>query len=95
MKRLSNNEIQFTIEGIQYTALEGMEWGDWINSEYNTSEYQQHCTNDYISVGCSGITGVIDNTNNTSVTITDKIYSREYSHGGMHDPCSCVTLPEM
>ena len=32
--------ISFTIEGTQYYAIDGMTWGDWVNSEYNTDGYR-------------------------------------------------------
>lgn len=28
--------ITFSIDGVEYTAKEGMTWGEWIESEYNT-----------------------------------------------------------
>lgn len=31
--------ITFTIDGTQYTALSGMTWGEWVESEYNTAGY--------------------------------------------------------
>ena len=40
---LNNNDggvtmISFTVGGVQYQAEEGMTWGEWVNSEYNTSQ---------------------------------------------------------
>jgi hypothetical protein len=32
--------ITFTIAGTEYQAEEGMTWEQWVNSEYNTSNYQ-------------------------------------------------------
>ena len=29
------NIITFTINGTEYNAIEGMTWGEWVNSEYN------------------------------------------------------------
>lgn len=31
--------ITFTIEGVEYQAEEGMTWGEWCDSEYNTDGY--------------------------------------------------------
>lgn len=31
-----DNLITFTIDGIEYQAEEGMTWGEWVNSSYNT-----------------------------------------------------------
>lgn len=28
--------ISFTIDGTTYQAMNGMTWGEWVNSEYNT-----------------------------------------------------------
>lgn len=32
------NIITFTINGTEYNAIEGMTWGEWINSDYNVEE---------------------------------------------------------
>ena len=32
-----NNTITFTIDDVSYFAKEGMTWGDWIESPYNTA----------------------------------------------------------
>ena len=32
------NIISFTINGTEYNAIEGMTWGEWINSDYNVEE---------------------------------------------------------
>ena len=32
------NIIPFTINGTEYNAVEGMTWGEWINSDYNVEE---------------------------------------------------------
>ena len=34
--------ITFTIDGEEYSAEEGMTWGEWVNSNYNTSGYGVH-----------------------------------------------------
>ncbi len=31
--------ITFTIASIQYQAIEGMTWGEWVSSEYNTDGF--------------------------------------------------------
>lgn len=35
----SSVAIEFVIEGVWYTATEGMTWEEWINSSYNTGSY--------------------------------------------------------
>jgi hypothetical protein len=32
------NIIPFTINGTEYNAIEGMTWGEWINSDYNVED---------------------------------------------------------
>lgn len=39
---LENNLITFTIDGTSYEAEDGMTWGEWCNSEYNTSGFGQY-----------------------------------------------------
>lgn len=36
-KTTNYNLITFTVDGVEYQAEEGMTWGEWCNSEYNTS----------------------------------------------------------
>jgi hypothetical protein len=36
---MPENPIEFTIEGVKYLAEEGMTWGEWVESEYNTGNY--------------------------------------------------------
>lgn len=31
--------ISFTIDGTTYQAMNGMTWGEWVNSEYNTGGF--------------------------------------------------------
>lgn len=34
-----NKLITFTIDGTTYQAIDGMTWGEWVNSEYNTGGF--------------------------------------------------------
>ena len=34
-----NNLIEFTIDNVTYYSEEGMTFGEWVNSEYNTGGY--------------------------------------------------------
>ena len=34
-----NSVIEFTINGTSYQAEEGMTWGEWVNSDYNTGNF--------------------------------------------------------
>ena len=38
-----NKLITFTIDGTTYQAIKGMTWGEWINSEYASSEKTRKC----------------------------------------------------
>lgn len=31
--------ITFTVDGVEYQAEEGMTWGEWVDSEYNTGNF--------------------------------------------------------
>ena len=68
-------QITFTIDGITYTADEGMCWGQWINSTYNTAGYINVVTiNDFISKGDNYIaTAVSDGTTDYRVKKSDVI----------------------
>lgn len=35
----SGNLIAFTVDGVEYQAEEGMTWGEWVDSEYNTGNF--------------------------------------------------------
>ena len=39
---LENELITFTIDGTSYEAEDGMTWGEWCDSEYNTGGYAAH-----------------------------------------------------
>lgn len=39
--------IKFTIEDVEYLAEEGMTWGSWVNSEYNTLDLTHYYPYDY------------------------------------------------
>lgn len=34
-----NKLITFTIDGTTYQAMNGMTWGEWVDSEYNTGGF--------------------------------------------------------
>jgi hypothetical protein len=35
-----NSLITFTLDGTEYQAEEGMTWGEWVESDYNTDGFQ-------------------------------------------------------
>lgn len=71
--------ITFTIENVSYQAIEGMTWGDWVNSSYNT--------NNYINAGtCIGKNNEYGSINKLDIVVlpTDTIiaYSYDWIAGG-------------
>lgn len=77
--------ITFTIAGTSYQAEEGMTWGDWVNSSYNTNGYKvsrtQITTADssrYVSTVNSEVIGVTT----TTTIIANKTYYEVSSGGG-------------
>ena len=38
-----NKLITFTIDGTTYQAIDGMTWGEWINSKYASSVQTRQC----------------------------------------------------
>ena len=47
VNNVEKNLITFTIGGVQYQAEEGMTWGEWVDSEYNTGNYKVVSVNSY------------------------------------------------
>ena len=48
------NLISFTIEGTTYQAEEGMTWGEWIESDYNTGGFTNYSGDHSIVVDSTG-----------------------------------------
>lgn len=73
--------ISFTIDGVSYQAEEGMTWGEWVNSEYNTDGY-------YICEDLNQIKSpnteldVQESLGGTYVTTIDSITSKDYVTSG-------------
>ena len=42
------NIIPFTINGTEYNAIEGMTWGEWINSDYNVEDAYRLSSDGYV-----------------------------------------------
>ena len=42
------NIITFTINGTEYNAIEGMTWGEWINSDYNVEDAYRLSSDGYV-----------------------------------------------
>jgi roadblock/LC7 domain-containing protein len=52
------NLISFTIDGTQYTALSGMTWSEWVESEYNTGGFYVSYINGYHGCIANGEKGI-------------------------------------
>lgn len=52
----SANLISFTIDGITFQAEEGMTWGKWVESEYNTDNFYVDLYDDSVIRGAAWIT---------------------------------------
>lgn len=78
--------ISFTVEDTSYTAINGMTWEDWINSEYNINGFD---VDDFGCVSSDSGRPVIRNTGQFCLS-SDKIianynYSTSYTAGGGSD----------
>ena len=71
--------ISFTIAGTSYQAEEGMTWGEWIASSYNTDGYYDNGKNVFESDGRSVVY------NNSTVSIESIIIANHaYLLGRQH-----------
>jgi hypothetical protein len=65
--------ISFTIDGVSYQAEDGMTWGEWVNSDYNTGGWAIQSTYLGNVIGRNSTEAV--SLNNAVVTPTDVIES--------------------
>ena len=75
--------INFSIEGTAYQAEEGMTWGEWVASSYNTGGYYVNSFGN-IAVGAGGGGGArvtTDSAYNNAVTSADVITAATYYYG--------------
>ena len=83
------NNITFTMEyqaigeqGLVLTAVRGMTWGQWVDSEYNRATNGEpllyNDMGEYL-LGCEGDEGVYDD-NDVMQTLSDVIVENEYYH---------------
>lgn len=66
------NMFSFNIDGVVYNAVNGMTWGEWVNSSYNVGNYT---TNGYYIFDTSGVT-VTDGS--STVAFNQTIIAGEY-----------------
>lgn len=72
--------ITFTIGGTQYTALSGMTWSEWVDSEYNTRGFKIA----YGNINLSG-QGTVEDIGGDTVSPNDVIIANySYKMGGTH-----------
>ena len=65
----SINLITFSINGTEYQAKEGMTWEEWVNSEYNTSDYYIMFEQVYVAD-----TGYINNVTPLDIILNNGVY---------------------
>lgn len=72
--------ITFAIDNVQYQAVEGMTFGDWVNSSYNTNnEFELRPDLDlYVIVKTTNNAQRVCLNNYTDIHSTDKILSYSY-----------------
>lgn len=71
--------ITFNLSKATYYAYEGMTWGDWCESAYQTSIYDYHvCSDGYVYVNTESMRVIMSN--GTAVTKNDAIIAgHEYT----------------
>jgi hypothetical protein len=55
---VSGELITFTVGGAEYQAEEGMTWGEWVETNYNTSGYYCNSYSNSINMGPANIASV-------------------------------------
>jgi hypothetical protein len=70
--------ISFTIEGIQYYADDGMTWGEWTDSKYNTDGYKRSGLGDSPII-TQNETGYIDDSFADTIIINEHNYSIQWT----------------
>ena len=68
-----DNLITFTIDGTTYKAEEGMTWGEWVESEYNTGGY----------IADAGLIIASDGSHNVAGNGTGSVYLSENIQPGV------------
>lgn len=48
--------ITFTIDGVEYQAVENMTWGEWVDSVYNVSNFSKSVSKIYRHNGSDAVT---------------------------------------
>ena len=69
--------ITFTIDGTSYQAEEGMTWGEWVDSSYNTDGFAVF-TNMYIALNASKL--VSANSDSSGSVLTSDVIESNYSY---------------
>lgn len=77
-KQGATNLITFTIAGTSYQAEEGMTWGEWVESDYNTDGFVYHAG----SLCTSLLNYHVVNTGGSSATITEGTNYSMSPYGG-------------
>ena len=72
--------ISFTIDGTSYQFEEGMTWGEWVESEYNTDGFRESQGCIFSSLGPYNILAD-DITVSSSDLISNRVYTINYESG--------------
>ena len=76
IESLGGNLITFTIEDVEYQAEEGMTWGEWVESDYNTNTFI--IVDNTIQQGLT----LIDNVSTSVMIVKNKVYYIIIQNGG-------------
>ena len=77
IESLSPALITFTISGVEYQAVSGMTWGEWIESEYNTDNWTNTSDSGNCIVSSDGYNYVTLDHEDDFVVLTDRIIENE------------------
>lgn len=78
---LENGTITFTIDGTTYEAEEGMTWGEWCDSDYNTGGYSIGYADGIYGFVVNDGAGTVVNVEGETAIITNGTAYTTYSAG--------------
>lgn len=73
----------FSIEGVEYQAIEGMIWEDWVHSEYNTGGYYVRGDDKAVRIGTKDAVSNNEDSTSGNLNLGDEliIENKNYVHG--------------
>lgn len=72
--------ISFSIGGTSYQAVEGMTWGDWLASKYNTADYYEDTSSGRVCINMDGMEWNVYDDDGTAQT-TGMVIQSGYAYG--------------